>query len=139
MNKTYTCPPKNVCQKPLISPLSKEPPLLTMKKKIFRKVYHITYHSIGNFMLFPNHVRNIVWKSIFQSVPSNIFFLPEIAILKVSVIYRSLLCMRGRCFYSCVCVCVCVCVLYFFFNWFPFYFSNLMYDFVMFDVWLFNS
>ena len=34
---------------------------------------------------------------------------------------------------------VCVCVLYFFYNRFPFYFSNLMYDFVIFDVWFFNS
>ena len=104
------------------------------KKKIFfHELYHVTYLSIGNFMLFSNHIRKIVWKSIFRSVSSNILFLPEIAILKVFVNYCSLLCMCRRCFYSCVCV------LYSFYNRFPFYFSNLMYDFVIFDVWFFNS
>ena len=104
------------------------------KKKVFHEVYHVTYLSIGNFMLFSNHIRQIVWKSIFRSVSSNILFLSEIAILKVSVNYCSLLCMWRRCFYSCVCVCYTSFTIDS-----PFYFSNLMYDFVIFDVWFFNS
>ena len=106
MNKTYTCPPKNVCQKPLISPLSKEPPLLTMKKKNFSQ--SISYYIPFNwkfYALSESHKKHSLKINIsistFQHIfsPWNCYF--------ESICHLPLPSMYAGTLFLFVCVCVC--------------------------------